>query len=153
MRITNQLMNFTNVYNYQKNSSTLYQSQQAFSSGLKIQHSYEGSAIYVDAARLEYEGNLLKQVETSTLKATEFSKNSDQALNDFVLKLTEFKTKLIQAANDIHDATSRNAIANDLEGIKQNLIDIANTTINGQYLFSGTALDTKPIDSKFDKSL
>lgn len=147
MRITNQLMNFTNVYNYQKNSSTLYQSQQAFSSGLKIQHSYEGSAIYVDAARLEYEGNLLKQVETSTLKATEFSKNSDQALNDFVLKLTEFKTKLIQAANDIHDATSRNAIANDLEGIKQNLIDIANTTINGQYLFSGTALDTKPIDS------
>ncbi|WP_086256390.1 flagellar hook protein [Campylobacter vicugnae] len=147
MRITNQLMNFTNVYNYQKNSSTLYQSQQAFSSGLKIQHSYEGSAIYVDAARLEYEGNLLKQVETSTLKATEFSKNSDQALNDFVLKLTEFKTKLIQAANDIHDATSRNAIANDLEGIKQNLIDIANTTINGQYLFSGTALDTKPIDT------
>ncbi|WP_096015389.1 flagellar hook protein [Campylobacter lanienae] len=147
MRITNQLMNFNNIYNYQKNSTSLYQSQQAFSSGLKIQHSYEGSAIYVDAARLEYEGNLLKQVETTTLKATEFSKNSDQALNDFVSKLTEFKTKLIQAANDIHDATSRNAIANDLEGIKQNLIDIANTTINGQYLFSGTALDTMPIDT------
>lgn len=146
MRITNQLMNFNNVYNYQKNSNTLYSSQQSFSSGLKIQHSYEGSAIYVDAARLEYEGNLLKQVETTTLKATEFSKNSDKALNDFVLKLTEFKTKLIQAANDIHDETSRNAIANDLEGIKQNLIDIANSTINGQYLFSGTALDTKPID-------
>ena len=147
MRVTNQLMNFNNIYNYQKNSTSLYQSQQAFSSGLKIQHSYEGSAIYVDAARLEYEGNLLKQVETTTLKATEFSKNSDQALNDFVSKLTEFKTKLIQAANDIHDATSRNAIANDLEGIKQNLIDIANTTINGQYLFSGTALDTMPIDT------
>ncbi|MDY3132996.1 MAG: hypothetical protein SOW11_03240 [Campylobacter lanienae] len=147
MRITNQLMNFNNIYNYQKNSTSLYQSQQAFSSGLKIQHSYEGSAIYVDAARLEYEGNLLKQVETTTLKATEFSKNSDQALNDFVSKLTEFKTKLLQAANDIHDATSRNAIANDLEGIKQNLIDIANTTINGQYLFSGTALDTMPIDT------
>ena len=146
MRITNQLMNFNNVYNYQKNSNSLYQSQQAFSTGLKINYAYEGSGIYVDAARLEYESNLLKQVESTTLKATEFSKNSDKALNDFVLKLTEFKTKLIQAANDIHDATSRNAIANDLEGIKQNLIDIANTTINGQYLFSGTALDTMPID-------
>ncbi|MEE3704941.1 hypothetical protein V2I29_05045 [Campylobacter sp. CX2-8023-23] len=147
MRITNQLMNFNNIYNYQKNSTSLYQSQQAFSSGLKIQHSYEGSAIYIDAARLEYEGNLLQQVQSTTLKATEFSKNSDRALNDFVSKLTEFKTKLIQAANDIHDSTSRNAIANDLEGIKKNLIDIANTTINGQYLFSGTALDTKPIDT------
>lgn len=146
MRITNQLMNFNNVYNYQKNSNSLYQSQQAFSTGLKINYAYEGSGIYVDAARLEYESNLLKQVESTTLKATEFTKNSDKALNDFVLKLTEFKTKLIQAANDIHDATSRNAIANDLEGIKQNLIDIANTTINGQYLFSGTALDTMPID-------
>lgn len=147
MRITNQLMNFNNVYNYQKNSNSLYQSQQAFSTGLKINYAYEGSGIYVDAARLEYESNLLKQVESTTLKATEFSKNSDEALNDFVLKLTEFKTKLIQAANDIHDVTSRNAIANDLEGIKQNLIDIANTTINGQYLFSGTALDTMPIDN------
>lgn len=146
MRITNQLMNFNNVYNYQKNSNALYQSQQAFSTGLKINYAYEGSGIYVDAARLEYESNLLKQVESTTLKATEFTKNSDKALNDFVLKLTEFKTKLIQAANDIHDVTSRNAIANDLEGIKQNLIDIANTTINGQYLFSGTALDTMPID-------
>lgn len=146
MRITNQLMNFNNVYNYQKNSNSLYQSQQAFSTGLKINYAYEGSGIYVDAARLEYESNLLKQVESTTLKATEFTKNSDKALNDFVLKLTEFKTKLIQAANDIHDVTSRNAIANDLEGIKQNLIDIANTTINGQYLFSGTALDTMPID-------
>ena len=146
MRITNQLMNFNNVYNYQKNSNSLYKSHQAFSTGLKINYAYEGSGIYVDAARLEYESNLLKQVESTTLKATEFSKNSDKALNDFVLKLTEFKTKLIQAANDIHDVTSRNAIANDLEGIKQNLIDIANTTINGQYLFSGTALDTMPID-------
>ncbi|OCR91179.1 flagellar hook protein [Campylobacter fetus subsp. testudinum] len=147
MRITNQLINFNNLSNYQTNAKGIYDINERYSSGLKIQNSYDNSSIYVDGTRLEYEINLLDQVKQTSTKATEFSKNSDKALNDFVAKLTEFKTKLIQAGNNIHNETSRNAIANDLEGLKKHLIDIANSSINGQFLFSGTALDTKPIDS------
>lgn len=147
MRITNQLTSYNTLSNYQTSLKDIYDLNQRFDSGLKIQNSYDDSGIYVDGTRLEYEINLLEQVKETTTKATEFSKNSDQALNDFVKQLENFKTKLIQAANDIHDETSRNAIANDLESIKTHLINIANSSINGQFLFSGTALDTKPIDS------
>lgn len=148
MRITNQLTSYNTLSNYQTSLKDIYDLNQRFDSGLKIQNSYDDSGIYVDGTRLEYEINLLEQVKETTTKATEFSKNSDQALNDFVKQLENFKTKLIQAANDIHDETSRNAIANDLDSIRIHLQTIANTSINGQYLFSGTALDTKPVDAK-----
>lgn len=148
MRITNQLTSFNTLSNYRASQTDIYNLNNRFSSGLKIQNSYDDSGIYVDGTRLEYEINLLDQVKETTTKASEFSKNSDQALSDFVKQLENFKTKLIQSANDMHDATSRNAIANDLDSIKTHLQTIANTSINGQYLFSGTALDTKPVDSE-----
>ncbi|ALV24529.1 flagellar hook-associated protein [Campylobacter iguaniorum] len=147
MRVTSQLLNYNTLTNYQTSAKSIYDLNASLTSGSKIQNSYENSGIYSDGTRLEYEVNLLDQIKETTTKATEFSKNSDQALNDFVKQLENFKTKLIQAANEIHDPTSRNAIANDLEGIKELLVNIANTSINGQYLFSGTALNTKPIDS------
>lgn len=146
MRITNQLIHANQQFNYRVNQKAIYDLNTRLSSGRLIQNSYDDSGIYMDGTRLDYEISLLDQVKESTQKATEFSKNSDKALSDFSLYLTNFKTKLIQAANQIHDETSRNAIANDLEGIKNHLVNIANSSINGQFLFSGTALTTKPID-------
>ncbi len=147
MRVTNQYIYYSNLFSHQQHSSTLNDLLQRINSGSKIQNSYEDASTYIDGVRLEYESILLNQVTQTTQKASEFSKNSDKALNSFVKKLEEFKTKLIQAANDIHDPTSREALANDLEGIRKNLIDIANTSINGQFIFAGTALDTKPVDN------
>ncbi|MBE9857022.1 hypothetical protein G6W43_07170, partial [Campylobacter concisus] len=42
------------------------------------------------------------------------------------------KTKVVQAASDVHSTTSLEALANDLQGIKNHLVNIANTSINGQ---------------------
>ncbi|MCD8477997.1 MAG: flagellar hook-associated protein FlgL [Sulfurospirillum sp.] len=57
------------------------------------------------------------------------------------------KTKLTQAANASNSQTSLDAIANELEAYKKELINLANTSINGQFLFSGSALSTKPISA------
>ncbi|MDQ7068819.1 MAG: flagellar biosynthesis protein FlgL [Sulfurimonas sp.] len=55
------------------------------------------------------------------------------------------RTLLVQAANDTNDNTSREAIVAELKGIEENLKSLANTSINGQFLFSGSAVDVKPI--------
>ena len=115
---------------------------------MKITRPYEDVGIYVDATRLDYEATTLEQIKEATTKASEFAKNTDQTLNDFVDTLDSFKVKLIQAANSgEHSTTSRVAIANDLKAMRDQLVSISNTAINGQYLFSGTAVDTKPISS------
>jgi len=146
MRMTNQLMKFMNNYDYQTNMKALYKLNNQMSTGLKIQNSFEDSSVYNDGMRLDYEVATLEQVQTATSKAQHFSKNTDKALGEFKQQLEAFKTKLVQGANEIHSKTSREAIANDLQGIKNHLVNIANTSINGQFLFSGSAINTKPIN-------
>lgn len=146
MRMTNQLMKFTNNYDYQTNMKALHKLNTQISSGLKIQNSFEDSSVYNDGMRLDYEVATLEQVQTATSKAQHFSKNTDKALGEFKQQLETFKTKLVQGANEIHSQTSREAIANDLQGIKNHLVNIANTSINGQFLFAGSAINTKPIN-------
>ena len=136
MRMTNQLMKFTNNYDYQTNMKALHKLNTQISSGLKIQNSFEDSSVYNDGMRLDYEVATLEQVQTATSKAQHFSKNTDKALGEFKQQLENFKTKLVQGANEIHSQTSREAIANDLQGIKNHLVNIANTSINGQFLFA-----------------
>jgi bacterial flagellin N-terminus domain protein len=144
--MTNQLMKFMNNYDYQTNMKALYKLNNQMSTGLKIQNSFEDSSVYNDGMRLDYEVATLEQVQTATSKAQHFSKNTDKALGEFKQQLETFKTKLVQGANEIHSKTSREAIANDLQGIKNHLVNIANTSINGQFLFSGSAINTKPIN-------
>ena len=148
MRMTNQLMKFMNNYDYQTNMKALYKLNTQISSGLKIQNSFEDSSVYNDGMRLDYEVATLEQVQTATSKAQHFSKNTDKALGEFKQQLEAFKTKLVQGANEIHSKTSREAIANDLQGIKNHLVNIANTSFNGQFLFSGSAINTKPINGE-----
>lgn len=148
MRITQQLMARTNMVNYQTNAERIYNLNAKISSKTKISQPYENTGIYVDATRLDYELEVLSQIRNGTQKASEFAKNSDNSLNSFVETLTTFKTKLIQSANQgAHSETSRIAIANDLKALRNQLVNISNTAINGQFLFSGTAIDTKPISN------
>lgn len=148
MRITNQLQSRQNLLNYQSSAAKNYDSIEKLSAKMKITRPYEDVGIYVDATRLDYEATTLEQIKEATTKASEFAKNTDQTLNDFADTLDSFKVKLIQAANSgEHSTTSRVAIANDLKAMRDQLVSISNTAINGQYLFSGTAVDTKPISS------
>lgn len=118
------------------------------SSGKQIQYGHENATIYVDALRLDSEKATLEQVSDTTKKATTFSDNTDVAINQLKGSLENFKVKLLQAANGVHSTTSMQAIAGDLEALKLHMLDTANSSINGTYLFSGTNLKQRPFDAE-----
>lgn len=147
MRVTNQMF-YTNMqYNYRNSMTGLYQADKQLSSGLKIQYGYEDSATFVDTMRLDYNITTLDQVQKSSSKAQTFADNSDKVLTQVSDIFATFKTKLIQAANSgVNKTTNMEAIANDLKALKESMTAQVNTSINGQFLFSGTAMSKKPID-------
>jgi len=147
MRVTNALFYQNAKNDYQKSMKGLYDTNAQLASGLKIQNSFEDSGIFVDTMRLNYEVASLEQIKETTSKAQTFANNTDKTLNQFTSSLDQFKSKLLQASNEVHSETSLNALANELESIKKHLLSLANTSINGQYLFSGTAFSTKPISN------
>lgn len=148
MRITNKLTFTSGVSSSMDAQNALYKISQQLASGLKIQNSYEDASIYIDHTRLEYEIKTLEQVKEATSRAKEMTENSMKALQDMVKLLEDFKVKVTQAASDSNSQTSREAIAKELQRIKDAILQLTNTSVNGQYLFSGSQLQNKPFDSK-----
>lgn len=115
-------------------------------SGLKIQYGYQDSSVFNQNLKLEYEKINLDQGIDVGNDAYTSTLNTDKALAELSITAEQFNTKLIQAANDIHSPTSREAIARDLQKLKEHMINIANTAIGGEFLFAGSNVKIRPFE-------
>jgi flagellar hook-associated protein 3 FlgL len=145
MRITTNTLYSNFLYNQQNTLKDLNDVNNQLSSGMKIDKIYDDPTVFTNTLRLDSESNSLKQVLNTSKTAQNFADNTDTTLSDMTTTLTTFKTKLIQAANGTNSTTSYESLANELEGLKEHLKTLANTSIDGKFIFSGTAFDTKPI--------
>lgn len=148
MRITASAY-YNNIYGENsKINRQLFDVSKQISSGLNIQYAHDDPTIFVDTLRLDGEITTLSQIRNSVDNGYKFSTQTDTTIGQIVEKLEQVKVKMIYAANEIHSETSLQAIAKELRGLQKNLISLANSSIGGQYLFSGTATSVKPIDEK-----
>ncbi len=148
MRVTfgskyNQMNNYQNAFQNKINDANTQ-----IASGLKIRYGYQNSDINNQNLKFQYEENTLDQGIDVAQNAYTSTLNTDKALQEFSKTMETFKTKLIQSANDMHSETSRAAIANDLERLREHMMNVANTSIGGEFLFGGSKVDRPPIDSE-----
>ncbi|AJD04867.1 flagellar hook-associated protein FlgL [Campylobacter lari] len=146
MRISNQYNYYTSIQNYTDGQSLLNKYNLQLQTGQLIQHSWENANIYINGSRLEYEMANIGQIIQGTQAAQEMAKNTDTALKNITELLEKFKTLLVKASSDGNSQTSREAIAKELKLVRDSIVNIANTSINGQYLFAGSNTATKPFD-------
>ncbi|HEC1759880.1 TPA: flagellar hook-associated protein FlgL [Campylobacter lari] len=146
MRISNQYNYYTSIQNYTDGQSLLNKYNLQLQTGQLIQHSWENANVYINGSRLEYEMANIGQIIQGTQAAQEMAKNTDTALKNITELLEKFKTLLVKASSDGNSQTSREAIAKELKLVRDSIVNIANTSINGQYLFAGSNTATKPFD-------
>ena len=146
MRITQNNFYNTFVADQQNIKQQLDRLNQQISSGLKIKYGYEDPQVFSDTLRLDYEETTLTQAVNVSTDAQNFAKNTDSVMFQFTDALTRFKTLMIQAANGANSDSNYFAISNEMKSLKEHLINLSNSSINGRYLFSGTSLDVKPVD-------
>jgi len=146
MRVT-QSMYYDSIYgtNNHKLTQELFDVNKQIASGLKIQYASDDVRTFTETMRLDNEITVLGQIKSSTESGVKVSDQTDIVLNEFNSSMERMRTLLIQAANGTNDEASLDAISNELREIEKNLKGLANTSINGKYLFSGSAVDTKPI--------
>ncbi|CBG39945.1 flagellar hook-associated protein FlgL [Helicobacter mustelae] len=137
-----------NQMNYHQNTlqDKLNETNNKIASGLKIKHGYQDSSVYNQDLKLGYLSNTLSQGIDVAKSAHTKTLNADKTLSEMSKALVQFKTKMIQAANNVHSETSREAIALDLKAIKNHIINMANTSIGGEYIFGGSKVDRPPFD-------
>lgn len=146
MRITSG-MYYKSIYsehNGQLNEA-LFDVNKQIASGLKIQYAHDDIRTFTETMRLDNEISTLGQIKKSTESALKMSDQTDSVLGEFETSMNRMRTLLLNAANGTNDDTSLDAIAQELRSIEDHFKNLANTSINGQYLFSGTAVDVRPI--------
>lgn len=139
---------YNNIYGENnKLNRQLFDVNKQIASGQKIQYTHENPGVFIDTLRLDSEVATLEQTKSSAQNAYKFSTQTDTTIGDIVKTLESMKVKLVNAANDTNSQNSLDAIAKELRGLENYMQTLSNTSINGQYIFSGTATSQKPIDA------
>ena len=147
MRITQ------NMYYQAQGSDASVASQKLFdvnnqiSSGSKIQYSYQDPTSFSTTLGIGDELNVYSQVTSSANNGLMVSQQTDSTMSQFTSSLNQFKTLLLQANSGANSSTSMDALAQEMQGVESQMKNLANTSLNGQYIFSGTNVTQKPIDA------
>jgi flagellar hook-associated protein 3 FlgL len=84
------------------------------------------------------------QYLTNISALTSQGQTIDSTLNSAVLALNKAISLGVEGANGTLSNTDRQAVASQLIGIRDQVLGLANTTYQGNYVFAGTATSTQP---------
>ncbi len=101
----------------------------------------------ISAARSSGLASTLAQQDTflaSAATATSRTQVADTALASVVSQLTSAVALVVQGGNDTQSASDRQAIAQQISGIRDGILNLANSSYSGSYLFAGSRSTTQP---------
>ena len=147
MRITQSMITDTVNLNLQRSLSRYLETQTQVSSGKKLNKPSDDPLGAVNDLG----------IRTDLAKNAQYQKNINQAqtwVGAYDSALSEAKNLIdtaneiaIAMANDTYDETARLGAAQELESILTAMTDLANTEVQGKYVFSGFRTDDKAIVS------
>lgn len=98
----------------------------------------------------------VSEVEQYTRNASEvwnWFDHSDDILDKGTKAMHRMEDLARQAANGTNSEDELDSILKEVEQLKEQLVEIANTNVNGKYIFNGTDTDTPPITKDGDGKL
>lgn len=147
LRITQGMMHSQLTRNINNNLNTMSEIQKQASSGLKLNKASD------DPVGITYS----LRYRTELASNDQYEKNTDQALSwldftdtvvsqagDIMQRIKELATN---GANGTNPPEALDAIQSEMKELKNQLVDIANSKMNGKYIFNGEMFDQIPYDT------
>ena len=131
--MTNYMMNSINNLNIE-NERISHQ----LSTGKALENGSEDSVLYARLLDIEDDMRVYGGLKTQIEKTTAQNTVADTAIGEVKSAIDLIKIDLMKSLNAGMDESSIQAVATNIEGIRENLLTLSNTTTNGEYLFSGS---------------
>lgn len=141
MRITNNML-INNMMGYLSNNLTRmsrYQSQLA--TGKVISVPSDDPVVAARALRLRTDVAEVKQFHRNTTDASSWMELTESVLTDITAILHRAKELTVQTANGTNTPDDLQKAAAETEQLKKQIINLANSTYAGRYIFSGFKTD------------
>ena len=146
MRITQSMMSSNLLKNLNQSYAKLNQQFDQLNTGKKINRVSDDPVAGMNGMGYRTELARVEQYQRNTNELHNWFDNSDAALDQITSALDRTRYLAVQASNGTYGEGELKNIAEEVKQIKLDLIDMANTQVNGKYIFNGTETDTAPID-------
>lgn len=138
MRVTQSMLSNNMLRNLNTSYSKMSKIQQQIESGSKINRPSDDPVTAVKGMSYRTDIDKIKQYQRNIGEANSWLDTTDESLGQVGEALKRVKELIVQAANDTNTSDDRQKINAEIEQIKQQLRDIANTKVGDKYIFSGT---------------
>ena len=137
MRITPNITSQNSLYNIQKSRSLLDNISEKLASGKNINRPSDDPVGARLLMGLNDKLTASEQYTNNITKATIWNKMTSTALDGMYSYVNQAKSLVSSLASGTTDANIQQNAINQLTAIKQQLVDIGNTQLNGVYIFGG----------------
>ncbi|HEX4608858.1 MAG TPA: flagellar hook-associated protein FlgL [Urbifossiella sp.] len=144
LRVTAQTQSDTVIRYMQQQTTQLAMYQNQVSSGQKIVAPSDDPANYPAFVQAQAASQRYDMYGQTISSATTDLNASAAALGTVNDALTQAKTLAQEGINSTTDASGYSALATEVDGLVNQVLGVANTQVNGKYVFGGTATDTQP---------
>ncbi|RVT63747.1 flagellar hook-associated protein FlgL [Niallia taxi] len=145
MRVTQSMLSANSLRNISSSYNKLNQLSNQVSTGKKITKPSDDPVV---AMKGMYYRSSLSEVEQYKRNLSElylWMDNSESAMDQASSGLDRVRELLVQGKTDTNGKDERNAIAEEINQIKEDLVNVGNTKVNGKYLFHGTDVSNPPV--------
>ena len=139
LRVTHQTMSMTAERSLGARQARLAQAQEAATSGERISRPSDDPTGTGEAMRVRAELAAQAQYKRNIDDGTGWLTTLDSALDGATGLLRQARDTVIQGSNGSLNQTARTALANVIDGVRQDLLSAANTRYLGRSVFAGTS--------------
>lgn len=145
MRVTQSMLSANSLRNISNSYNKMNQLSNQVATGKKITKPSDDPVV---AMKGMYYRSSLSEVEQYKRNLSElylWMDNSEASMNQASSGLDRVRELLVQGKTDTNGVDERGAIAEEINQIKEDLVNVANTKVNGKYLFHGTDISNPPV--------
>jgi flagellar hook-associated protein 3 FlgL len=150
MRVSNQSTFDAIKYQLTQSAASLVKANALASSGKKINKLSDDPIGMVQVLSLKESLSNMDQLSRNISTARNWLDGGETSLDSVKTIITDMKTLCVQMANGTVGSSERSSAAVQVEGALEQVVALANTQANGQYIFAGTNTDTKPFEIQRD---
>lgn len=143
-RVTQSMLSSNMLRNLNTSYGKMSKMQDNLTSGMKITRASDDPVVAVKGMQYRTQLDKVQQFQRNINEAEAWLDTTDIALDQVGSALNRVKELVVQAANDTNTADDRAKIKVEIDQIKAQIQDVANTQLGGKYIFSGTKTQTAP---------
>ncbi|ABQ46861.1 flagellar hook-associated protein 3 [Thermotoga petrophila RKU-1] len=148
MRVTNKMISDRVLFNIQTSLKRIAKLHDQLSSGYKVRYPSDDAVVAKRASDILTRKRELEQFQRSVDHVQTYVNAYDSALQTVSSITQRLRELLVRAANGTLSKAEREAIAEEIDKIKENLVEVANTRIGNEYIFSGYDVFSQPVENE-----